>query len=84
MNEWTHVRQNELLYISGFRLKLFNGTWEYPTELSPVISNQNSPIITARLIRDGLNFAKKNHQQSGIDIPHLFTPNKSNTLSLKK
>ena len=59
MNVWTYTKENELVHESGFRLELLSGTWIAPSELNPVTVEEHSPVITASLIREGLNFAKR-------------------------
>jgi hypothetical protein len=59
MNEWTYINENKLKHESGFSLELVAGTWLSPSELNPVTVGGHSPVITAGLIRECLNYAKR-------------------------
>ena len=61
MSKWMYIKEHELLHESGFRLELIAGTWQFPSELNPVTVEEHSPVTTAGLIREGLNFSKRNN-----------------------
>jgi hypothetical protein len=75
MNEWTYIKENILKHDSGFSLELLAGTWLSPSELNPVTVEGHSPVITAGLIREGLNFAKRQN-------PPKFTQRTCETSSM--
>lgn len=58
--EWEFIKHEELKHIDGHTLLLVSGSWQYPLEVTPVIVTEMPAVETSRLIRSGMNFARKN------------------------
>ena len=77
--EWTFVKHEELKHIDGHTLLLVSGSWQYPLEVTPVIKTEMAAVETSRLIRSGMNFARKNSlsKASQLKQQHKKTCEKS-------
>lgn len=74
---WSLVSYNQLVHVSGAKLRLIGGTWRNPQRIVPAnVENLNDREIQA-LVAEGIMFVKQNISELELNLLRKLEAKKS-------